>query len=128
MKESGEQCTVVFASIVTEYITGCVCPPPTHTNLVAGSVTIYAKTTVQCSPGFSIATTQSIKSARLDLYNRRNWVPPPPHPQGSVAHPSFGSKREYTLACVLREWGDPIPTKGQTFWYSMYICYNPATS
>ncbi len=55
MEEPGEQCTVVFASIVTEAASGtyCVCvgggsgdkatsPPP-----LAGSVTIYAKNRTQ---------------------------------------------------------------------------------
>jgi hypothetical protein len=55
MKESGEQCTVVFASIVMEYGLR-----NRHTHSVAGSVIIYAKTTVHCSPGFSTATTQNI--------------------------------------------------------------------
>jgi hypothetical protein len=62
MEESGEQCTVVFALIDTEPAEClCVCvtgerrwgllyPPP----LLAGSVTIYAKTTVNFSPDSSM--------------------------------------------------------------------------
>jgi hypothetical protein len=59
MEEPGEQCTVVFALIVTEHASECVCgggggrncyaplhPPPPLLNC---SVTIYGKTTVQCA-------------------------------------------------------------------------------
>jgi len=55
VEKSGEQCTVVFAGIVTEPASECVCvcgvegdmrtPPPP----AAGSKTIYAKTTVHYS-------------------------------------------------------------------------------
>jgi hypothetical protein len=62
MEESGEQCTVVFAHIFTEPVgwrgEGSVKQPLplplTRTHLLAGSVTINAKTTVQCSPGYSM--------------------------------------------------------------------------
>jgi hypothetical protein len=58
MEEPGEQCTVVFALIATEPAIVFVCvrgglvipppfPPPPR---LADSVTIYAKTTVHCSP------------------------------------------------------------------------------
>jgi hypothetical protein len=49
---SGEQCTVVFALIVTELGSECVgWLQPLPPNLpLAGSVTIYAKTTAHCSP------------------------------------------------------------------------------
>jgi hypothetical protein len=49
MEELGEQCTVVFTFIVTEPDSECV-PPDV-------SVTIYAKTTVHCSPDSSISST-----------------------------------------------------------------------
>jgi hypothetical protein len=65
MEEPGKQSHVVFALIVTETAGECVCvsvwrgagaalalPPPTHP--VAGSVDIYAKTTVDCSPDSSM--------------------------------------------------------------------------
>jgi hypothetical protein len=53
MEEPGEQCAVAFALIITELATECgwgrgVATPPTLP--LAGSVTIYAKTTVHCSP------------------------------------------------------------------------------
>jgi hypothetical protein len=48
MEELGEQCTVVFALIVTEPDSECV--PQDD------SVTIYAKTTVHCSPDSSISS------------------------------------------------------------------------
>jgi hypothetical protein len=60
MDESGEQCTVVFALIATEPASGrwgvaIPSPLPTHTHSPAGGcVTIYAKTTVHCSPGSSM--------------------------------------------------------------------------
>jgi hypothetical protein len=58
MEEPGEQFIVVFALIVTEPSSECVCvgggatptTPPT-----SRSVTIYAKTTVHCSPDSSMA-------------------------------------------------------------------------
>ncbi len=49
MEESREQCTVVFAKIVME--------PAKHTNSLAGSATIYAKTTVHCSRDSSMVFT-----------------------------------------------------------------------
>jgi hypothetical protein len=67
MKEPGEQCTVVYAFSVQEPLVNvCACvymwrgrrgrglltcytPSP-----LTGSVTIYAKTTVHCSPGSSM--------------------------------------------------------------------------
>jgi hypothetical protein len=61
MEEPGVQCTVVFTFTVTEPASECVCvqgegvtaPPPPHPTS-RGSVTIYAKTTVQCSLGSSM--------------------------------------------------------------------------
>ncbi len=56
MEEPGEQCTVVFALNATEPASECECgggaaiPGPT----LADSVTIYAKTTVHCSPDASM--------------------------------------------------------------------------
>ncbi len=63
MEESGEQCTVVFALIVTEPASECMCvrgrgcyirPPPP----LAGSN--YAKTIVDCSPDSSMISLQAI--------------------------------------------------------------------
>jgi hypothetical protein len=39
----------------------------------------------------------------------------------------LGVKGRDTLACWGGVRGDPIPTKGQTLWYSMYVYYNPST-
>jgi hypothetical protein len=53
------------------------------------------------------------------LQSRPNCIPPPPHPQGSVAHPPpppVGPRGE-THSLGGGEWGDPIPTKRQTLWY-----------
>jgi hypothetical protein len=62
MEELEEQCTVVFALIVKEPALVIVCwcvwkgredATPLHPYL-AGSITIYAKRTVHCSPGSSV--------------------------------------------------------------------------
>jgi hypothetical protein len=59
LEEPGEQCTVVFAQIVTERACarGGGNPPPPQppsTHSLAGSVTINAKTTVHFSPDSSM--------------------------------------------------------------------------
>ncbi len=46
------------------------------------------------------------------------WIGPP-HPQASVAPPLWVQEGRHTWVRG-RGWGDPIPTKGQTLWYSMY--------
>jgi hypothetical protein len=60
MEEPGEKCTVVFALIITEPASECVCfgwggmvaiPTPFP---LAGSITINAKTTVHCPPDSSM--------------------------------------------------------------------------
>ncbi len=48
------------------------------------------------------------------LPSRPNWVPPTPHP---------GSKGETHSLAGKRVRGDPIPTMGQTLWYSMYAIF-----
>ena len=53
------------------------------------------------------------------------WIGPP-HPQASVAPPLWVQEGRHTRLWG-RAWRDPIPTKGQTLWYSMftinfYIC------
>jgi hypothetical protein len=53
MEEHGEQCTVVFAFIVTEPASECVCGGMGGSRL-AGSVAIYGKTTMHCSPDSSV--------------------------------------------------------------------------
>jgi len=66
MEEPGEQCTVVFALIVIEPANECVgrrgegrlLHPPFHS--LAGSVTIYAKTTLDCFPGSSMVASKKI--------------------------------------------------------------------
>ncbi len=50
----------------------------------------------------------------------RTGSPLLPHPQGSVAPPPLLDPRGQTHSLAGEEWGDPIPTKGQTLWYSMY--------
>jgi hypothetical protein len=62
MEEPGEQCTVVFALIVTETTSGCFTPHPS----LAGSVITYAKTTVHCSPDFSVV--ERFFFSEVDVY------------------------------------------------------------
>jgi hypothetical protein len=45
-----------------------------------------------------------------------------PHPQASVPPPPLWFVGGYTLACGRGGGGVPIPTSGQTLWYSRYIC------
>ncbi len=57
MEEPGEQCTVVFVLTVMGPVGecgggDCSYPPSPHT--LAGSVTIYAMTTLHCSPDSSM--------------------------------------------------------------------------
>jgi hypothetical protein len=72
MEEPGEQCTVVFALIVTELASECVYvegvgelhrSPP-----LAGSVKIYAKTTVHCSPSPSMLTKKQLSEVEGKPY------------------------------------------------------------
>jgi hypothetical protein len=53
------------------------------------------------------------------LSSRPNWVPLPPHQQENVVPPPppIGSKVGHLLGMG---WGYPIPTMGQTLWYSRY--------
>jgi hypothetical protein len=54
----------------------------------------------------------------------RIWIPPPPYPQASVSPPPHICFRGIThsLAGEGVGVGDPIPTRGQTLWFSRYIC------
>ncbi len=54
------------------------------------------------------------------LSSHPNWVPPPPHPQASVATP-FGSTRGDTRACG--RWGQDLggtQLRRRTLWYPRY--------
>jgi hypothetical protein len=61
-------------------------------------------------------SSQSIQSARLSVKSESG--PPTPSPQANVGTP-FGSGGGHTRLRG-RGWEDPIPTMGQTLWYSMY--------
>ncbi len=52
---------------------------------------------------------------------RRNWDSPNPSPAGEWAPPPFGSGGRGTLAGERGVGRLPIPTRGQTLWYSLYI-------
>jgi hypothetical protein len=63
------------------------------------------------------------------LSGRPNWVPPPRHPQGSVAPPHFGSKGENTLVRGGGGGGGGTQVRRMDrhfAWYSMYTI-NPST-
>ncbi len=48
-------------------------------------------------------------------------TPPPPHPQPSVFSPPL-VQGGYTVPSLREKgWGVPIPKRGQTLWYSMYL-------
>ncbi len=47
---------------------------------------------------------------------------PHPHPQASVFPPPRLVRGGYTLARGRGGGGVPVPTRGQTLWYSRYIC------
>ncbi len=52
---------------------------------------------------------------------RPNWVPPTPSPRkGVLLLPPLGPRGGRHTRLRRREGRDPIPTKGQTSWYSMY--------
>ncbi len=53
------------------------------------------------------------------LSSRPNRVSQPPHRKRKLPPPLWVQGGD-TLACEGRGWGDPIPTIGQTLWYSRY--------
>jgi hypothetical protein len=112
MEEPGNQCTVVFALIVTEPASECVCvwreagaakpPPLPHT--LAGSLTIYAKTTVDCYPDSStyVATAYQLNDQQC--------------PCPDVSPPKSGMlnqlSRSSVSAMTLREWPNEFSIAG----------------
>ncbi len=57
------------------------------------------------------------------FFSRPNWDSPTPSSAGERASPLwFGRGGRYTLVCGRGGEGVPIPTRGQTLWYSRYIC------
>jgi hypothetical protein len=54
------------------------------------------------------------------LSSRPNWVPPPPHQQGSVDPSPLDPRKETHSFAGEGVRGGPIPTKGLSLWYSMY--------
>jgi hypothetical protein len=65
-----------------------------------------------CSNNIMLMKLMVERSVTIVIHN----VPPPLPPQVSVAPPSRTQVGGDILACGGR--GDPIPTKGQTLWYS----------
>ncbi len=61
---------------------------------------------------------QSRQNARLFLQSSEFGVPQPPHPQASLPPPLVA----HSLAGEGTGGGVPIPTRGQTLWYSRNIC------
>jgi hypothetical protein len=58
------------------------------------------------------------------LSSRPNWVPAPPHPQGSAAPPPYGSKGGDTPACGGGGAGGPNYDEGTD---TLVLMYNPST-
>jgi hypothetical protein len=54
--------------------------------------------------------------------SRRNWDSPNPSPEGRVFPPPPWFRGEEHTRLRERGWVVPIPTRGQTLWYSRYIC------
>ncbi len=52
--------------------------------------------------------------------SRRNWDSPNPSSAGECVPP--GSERRGTLAGERGGGRVPIPTRGHTLWYSLYVC------
>jgi hypothetical protein len=50
-------------------------------------------------------------------------TPPTPHPQASVPPPPFGSGGRGKLAGEKRSRRVPIPMRGHTLWYSVYMYF-----
>jgi hypothetical protein len=65
--------------------------------------------------------TQRRRSAKLFLQSSEIGTPPTPHPQASVPPFPPGSGGRGTLAGGRGVGRVPIPTRGQTLWYSLYI-------
>jgi hypothetical protein len=72
----------------------------------------------------------NVKQVRVDhrvgrvlsfFSSRRNWDSPTPRPQASVPSPLWLGGRG-TLAGERGGGRVPIPTRGHTLWYSLYIC------
>jgi hypothetical protein len=61
---------------------------------------------------------QSRQSAK-PFSSRRNWDPPNTSPAGECAPPRSGGRG--TLAGERGVGRVPIPTRGHTLWYSLYI-------
>ncbi len=62
---------------------------------------------------------QSIQRARLSVKSSELGSPTP-SPAREGCSPPFGSRGGGGAHSLAGERGDPIPTKGQTLWYSMY--------
>jgi hypothetical protein len=81
---------------------------------------------------YGVAThPQSRQSARLFLQPSELGPPLTPSPTGECHIPLLVPGWGYTLPCGGVEVGIPIRTRGQTLWYSRYICnlcYYPSFS
>jgi hypothetical protein len=56
------------------------------------------------------------------FFSRRNWDSPKPSPEGVCALPPLVLGGRGTLAGERGGGRVPIPTRGHTLWYSLYIC------
>jgi hypothetical protein len=64
---------------------------------------------------------QSVDRVLGFFSSRPNRDSPTPSPAGECVLPSFGSGGGYTLTAGEGVGGVPIPTRGQTLWYSRYL-------
>ncbi len=66
---------------------------------------------------------QSVDRVQVFFFSRPNRDSPTPSPAGECVLPSFGSGGGGVIHtnCGRGGWGVPIPTRGQTLWYSRYL-------
>ncbi len=71
-----------------------------------GHQVIYSLSVIHRVPGF--------------LFSRPNWVPPTSSPARDCCSSLLWNQRGRNTRLRGREWWDPITTKGQALWHSMY--------
>jgi hypothetical protein len=95
MEEPREHYTVVFALIVTEPVSECVCVCGERLDggvatPLAGFGTIYAKTTLHCSPGSSMVRFQPKIGLLIQSYYYLASTTEPPPGSGALPCVLFG--------------------------------------
>jgi hypothetical protein len=135
---------------VRHALTLLVPPPPPPSYHESSSATVHSRLLFTCcNPRLQIPFFLSDETTLSSEYTECQAFYPvvkigSSHPLSHkrVLHPHFGSMGGDTLAfrgggggqgvrntlLWVRGWGDPIPTMGQTVWYSKYTNYNPSTA